>query len=121
MKVYKITTNKSTFYVSAKDIATAIDNANEHIEQKTIKGVSLPIIQECQEIGNYVSPNSDMTSSTDNDDKYQLVSWPEIQSLMEEKWFDECILMNDENHLNDIGSSAYFVPVNRFNEFKNKR
>jgi len=25
---------------------------------------------------------------------------------MEKEWFNECILMNDENHLADIGSSA---------------
>lgn len=35
---------------------------------------------------------------------------------MEQVWFDECILMNDENHLEEIGSSAYFVPESRYNE-----
>ena len=50
------------------------------------------------------------------EEKYILVCWPESQMLMEEVWFDECILMNDENHLQEIGSSAYFVPENRFNE-----
>lgn len=49
-------------------------------------------------------------------EKYILVCWPESQMLMEEVWFDECILMNDENHLQEIGSSAYFVPENRLNE-----
>lgn len=47
---------------------------------------------------------------------YVLVSWPESQILMEYDWFDECILMNDENHLDNVGSSAYFVPFERWNE-----
>ncbi len=52
------------------------------------------------------------------EEKYVLVCWPESQILMEQEWFDECILMNDENHLDNIGSSAYFVPENRYNELK---
>ena len=48
-------------------------------------------------------------------EKYILVTWPESQLLMEKDWFDECILMNDENHLDNIGSSAYFVPEERYN------
>jgi len=51
-------------------------------------------------------------------EKYILVCWPESQILMEQEWFDECILMNDENHLEEIGSSAYFVPENRHNELR---
>jgi hypothetical protein len=51
-----------------------------------------------------------------NDTTYVLVLWPESQELMEKEWFNECILMNDENHLADIGSSAYFVPFERWNE-----
>lgn len=47
-------------------------------------------------------------------EKYILVTWPESQMLMEQDWFDECILMNDVNHLDDVGSSAYFVPEERF-------
>ena len=50
------------------------------------------------------------------EEKYILVCWPESQILMEQIWFDECILMNDEKHLQEIGSSAYFVPENRHNE-----
>jgi len=46
--------------------------------------------------------------------KYILVSWPESQLLMEKEWFNECILMNDEAHLDEIGGSAYFVPENRY-------
>lgn len=49
-------------------------------------------------------------------EKYILISWPESQELMEQSWFDECILMNDENHLDEIGSSAYFVPEERYLE-----
>lgn len=43
-------------------------------------------------------------------DEYVLVTWPESQMLMEYEWFSECILMNDDNHLDEFGSSAYFVP-----------
>ena len=52
--------------------------------------------------------------------KYVLITWPESQMLMEEEWFDECILMNDENHLENIGSSAFFVPEERYSEFSSK-
>lgn len=52
------------------------------------------------------------------EEKYILVCWPESQILMEQIWFDECFLMNDENHLQEIGSSAYFVPENRLNELQ---
>ena len=52
------------------------------------------------------------------EEKYILVSWAKSQILMEQVWFDECILMNDENHLQEIGSSAYFVPENRYNELQ---
>lgn len=50
-------------------------------------------------------------------DLYVLVMWPDSQMLMEEEWFDECILMNDENHLDSIGSSAYFVPKDRYQTY----
>lgn len=49
-------------------------------------------------------------------EKYVLITWPESQRLMDQKWFNECILMNDENHLEEIGSSAYFVPKKRVKE-----
>ncbi len=49
-------------------------------------------------------------------EKYVLVCWPESQLLMEQEWFKECILMNDEQHLEEIGSSAYFVPEERYLE-----
>ena len=47
-------------------------------------------------------------------EEYILVTWPDSQNLMEQEWFDECILMNDENHLAEIGSSAYFVPKKKY-------
>lgn len=48
---------------------------------------------------------------------YVLVTWPESQQLMEQDWFDkEAILMNDESHLEEIGSQSYFVPVERYEE-----
>lgn len=48
--------------------------------------------------------------------EYVLVTWPESQALMDQDWFNECILMNDENHLEDIGPSAYFVPKERMDK-----
>ena len=45
---------------------------------------------------------------------YVLVHWPWSQTLMEQSWFDECFLMNDEKHLDDHGSATYFVPLERF-------
>jgi hypothetical protein len=54
------------------------------------------------------------------DNKYILVEWPDSQYLMEMDWFDECILMNDENWLDDIGYSAYFVPEYRYVELLDK-
>lgn len=47
-------------------------------------------------------------------EKYVLITWPDSQILMEKEWFDECILMNDAKKLDDIGSSAYFVPEDRY-------
>jgi len=46
--------------------------------------------------------------------RYILITWPESQALVEQEWFDECILMNDEKHLSDIGPAAYFVPEDRY-------
>lgn len=45
--------------------------------------------------------------------KYVIVTWPNSQALMEQDWFDECILINDESHLEKFGPSAYFVPEER--------
>lgn len=46
-------------------------------------------------------------------DLYVLVPWPESQELMERKWFNECILATPTDNHPEVGSSAYFVPVNR--------
>lgn len=51
--------------------------------------------------------------------KYILVLWPESQMLMEEFWFNECILyqaFDNQEHLD----SAYFVPEERYNQWINK-
>jgi hypothetical protein len=40
-------------------------------------------------------------------ESYVVVIWPESQNIMEEPWFDECILDTESN----FGSSAYFVPA----------
>ena len=42
--------------------------------------------------------------------RYIVVSWPEVQDLMELEGFREhSYLINDDQGLNDFGSSAYFV------------
>lgn len=51
------------------------------------------------------------------DTRYVLVEWPESQMFMEYDWFrTEAILMNDEKHLETVGSSAYFIPEHRYDE-----
>ena len=48
--------------------------------------------------------------------EYVIVEWPDSQIIMEQEWYDECYLINDDKGLNDFGSSAYFVPKKRFME-----
>lgn len=49
-----------------------------------------------------------------NEDFYKLVHWPEIQDFMDEDWFeDEAVLHMEE-------SSAYFIPVERINQYEGK-
>lgn len=49
-----------------------------------------------------------------NQTKYILVTWPDSQELMEQAWFNECILVQDiEGHV-ECGSSAYMVPEERY-------
>ena len=50
--------------------------------------------------------------------EYVLVEWPDSQILMEQEWFDECVLVNDENLLNQFGSSCYFVPKQYYIELE---
>jgi formylglycine-generating enzyme required for sulfatase activity len=52
--------------------------------------------------------------------KYVIITWPESQDLFEQPWFDECHLVNDDQGLENFGSSAYFVPENRVNEMKSE-
>ena len=43
-------------------------------------------------------------------DSYVVIQFPEVQSLMEEDWFQkEAILDNSDN----AESSTYFIPINR--------
>lgn len=49
--------------------------------------------------------------------EYIIVTFPESQELMDEEWFDdECILINEYPLLDQVGSSAYFVPIARLKE-----
>jgi hypothetical protein len=48
--------------------------------------------------------------------EYVIVTWPESQMLMDEEWFDECVLINQEPLLGQVGSSAYFVPKSRLKD-----
>lgn len=44
------------------------------------------------------------------EDKYIVVTWPEIQDIMDCEGFEEnSYLINDYKGLDDFGSSAYFV------------
>lgn len=46
-----------------------------------------------------------------------VIEWPEIQDLMHYNWYTrECHLVNDEKGLAEYGSSAYFVPTERYQE-----
>jgi len=48
--------------------------------------------------------------------RYVIVLWPESQELMEEDWFNECILVSSEYKDDWLRSSAYFVPEGRYIE-----
>ena len=48
---------------------------------------------------------------------FVVVDWPESQDLMGYDWFTtECHLINDNRGLDQYGSSAYFVPTQRYEE-----
>lgn len=49
-------------------------------------------------------------------DKYVLVTWPDSQELMEQEWFQDCILLNNDESLESFGSSAYLVPEDKYEE-----
>jgi len=44
------------------------------------------------------------------EDSYTLITWPDVQELMEEDWFDEEAILDSSGK---FGSSAYFVPLKR--------
>jgi hypothetical protein len=50
---------------------------------------------------------------------FVIVEWPESQYIMDMEWFYECELVNDEELLEIYGSSAYFVPKERYYELEN--
>lgn len=53
------------------------------------------------------------------DDRYVIVTWPDTQKLMNHPRFNECLLIdNIEGHI-DVGSSAYAVPIDIYNEIYN--
>ena len=49
-------------------------------------------------------------------EKYILVQWPESQHLMEHERFHECLLVQDIEGHNEVGSSAYVCPEDLFQE-----
>jgi len=51
------------------------------------------------------------------EEEYVIVVWPESQILMDEKWFNECVLINEEPLLSQVGPSAYFVPKSRMEDY----
>ena len=49
--------------------------------------------------------------------KYILVSWPEIQYVMDNDRFNECLFVdNIEYHNKDVPDSSYMVPEDLYNE-----
>lgn len=56
MKVFKITTSKSIFFVSASNIEYAIKKANQHITDVTTTGVSPEVIKQAEYMGRYFDP-----------------------------------------------------------------
>lgn len=44
---------------------------------------------------------------------YVLVEWPDSQSLMEESWFEDEAILTE--------SSAYFVPIDRYNKLNEQQ
>ena len=47
---------------------------------------------------------------------YILVQWPESQMLMEHERFHECLLVQDIDGHDEVGSSAYMCPEVLYNE-----
>ena len=51
--------------------------------------------------------------------RYELVTWPDSQYLMNHKRFNECLLVQDIDGHEEVGSSAYMCPVDLYNEIFN--
>ena len=49
-------------------------------------------------------------------DTYVLVTWPNSQLLMNHERFKECLLVQDIDGHNQVGSSAYMCPSDLFDE-----
>ena len=50
-------------------------------------------------------------------ESYVVVVWPESQELMEQPWFDECVLDVDMA----FGTHAFFVPAHRMIEYHEEK
>lgn len=48
--------------------------------------------------------------------KYILVQWPESQRLMDHNRFNECLLIQDIEGHEEVGSSAYVCPEDLYIE-----
>ena len=51
--------------------------------------------------------------------KYILVEWPESQMLMEHQRFNECLLVQDIDDHDEVGSSAYMCPEDLYEQIFN--
>lgn len=58
-----------------------------------------------------------MKTDNSTDYEYVLVHWPESQILMDYDWFNEDASLAD---CDKFGSSAYFIPKNRWLELHNE-
>ena len=48
--------------------------------------------------------------------KYILAQWPESQIFMEHPRFSECLFVEDLDGHTEVGSSAYMIPEDLYNE-----
>ena len=51
--------------------------------------------------------------------RYVLVTFPESQYLMNHRRFHECLLIQDIDGHDEVGSSAYMCPVDLYREIFN--
>lgn len=52
-------------------------------------------------------------------EKYILVQWPESQMLMEHQRFNECLLVQDTDDHDEVGSGAYMCPEDLYEQIFN--